>query len=63
MCHVLFVTVSILGKGLEFEIVRWKGPLVIYISLYKSRERGGLSARKVKGLCVNFSECPYELIH
>jgi hypothetical protein len=25
MCHVLFVTVPILGKGLEFEFVSWKG--------------------------------------
>ena len=38
MCHFMFVTVSILGKGLEFEMVRWKGPVVLYISWYKSRE-------------------------
>jgi hypothetical protein len=30
-CHSLFVIVSILGKGLEFELVRWKGPILIYI--------------------------------
>ena len=61
-CHVLFVTISILGKGLEFEIVSWKWTLVLYISLYKSRERGGVSSRKAKGLCANFSKCSYELI-
>jgi hypothetical protein len=37
-CHLLFVMVSILGKGLEFKMVSYKGPIVIYISWYKSRE-------------------------
>ena len=29
-CHFLFVVVSILGKGLEFEWVGWKGSILIY---------------------------------
>jgi len=32
-CHILFIIVSILGKGLEFKVVSWKRPLVLYISL------------------------------
>jgi hypothetical protein len=34
----MFVIVSILGKGLEFEMVRWKGTIVIYIAWYNIRE-------------------------
>jgi hypothetical protein len=38
MCHSLFVIVSILGNGLEFELVSYKGPIVLYISFYNTRE-------------------------
>jgi hypothetical protein len=37
MCHSMFVTISILGKGLEFKLLRWRGPIVLYISWYKNR--------------------------
>jgi hypothetical protein len=31
MCHFLFVVVSILGKGLEFEWVNSRGPIGLHI--------------------------------
>jgi hypothetical protein len=34
----LFVTVSILGNGLQFKVVICKGPLELYVSWYESRE-------------------------
>jgi hypothetical protein len=36
----MFLTIFILEKGLEFEMVTLKGTIVLYISWYKSRERG-----------------------